>query len=95
MDLPESVRKYVVDGYIDFTGQRHTYWLMHTGLTLATLVSFVVGWFRSDVFLTLYTALAGATLTALLVLPPWPMYKTHPTPWISHFPFPETKLHTE
>lgn len=41
----------------------------------------IVGYSYQDVYLTVWTGLAGAAVTALAVVPPWPMYNKNPEKW--------------
>lgn len=46
------------------------------------VVAFIVGFVSRDVYLTLWVGLAGTLLTALVVIPPWPVYNKHPEKWL-------------
>jgi signal peptidase complex subunit 1 len=45
-------------------------------------VAFIIGYLAKDVYLTLWIMLAGAALTALVTVPPWPFYNRHPEKWL-------------
>ena len=36
-----------------------------------------------DIYLTLWVGLAGTLVTALIVVPPWPVFNQSPEPWLS------------
>ncbi|KAL2003895.1 hypothetical protein VTN02DRAFT_1744 [Thermoascus thermophilus] len=73
----------LLEGQIDFHGQR-TAEILHTALlVLSGAVAFVVGYLYEDIFLTLCIGLAGTVLTALVVIPPWPIFNKHPEKWFS------------
>lgn len=46
------------------------------------IVASLVGFIFHDIFLSLWTGLAGLFLTALVVIPPWPVYNQHPEKWL-------------
>ena len=46
------------------------------------IVSFVVGYVYKDIHLTLWIGLGGTLLTALAVIPPWPIYNHNPEKWL-------------
>lgn len=43
----------------------------------------VVGYLLQDIYLSLWVTLAGAAVTALAVIPPWPFYNKHPEQWFA------------
>jgi len=70
-----------VEAQIDFHGQ-HLAELISTVLLILTgIVAFVTGYIYQDIYLTLWMGLAGAFLTALVVIPPWPFYNANPERW--------------
>ncbi|KAJ5169149.1 uncharacterized protein N7482_004743 [Penicillium canariense] len=66
----------------DFHGQRLADILSTVLLIISGAVSFLTGYIYKDIYLTLWTGLAGTLLTALVVIPPWPMYNQHPEKWL-------------
>ncbi|QIW98523.1 hypothetical protein AMS68_004041 [Peltaster fructicola] len=72
----------VLEGTIDFKGQALTDFLTNALLTLVGIVAFLVGFVTQDIYKTLYVGLAGATLTVLLVVPPWPAFNSQPLRWL-------------
>lgn len=46
------------------------------------VISFVVGFIYKDIHLTLWVGLGGTLLTALAVVPPWPIYNQNPEKWL-------------
>ncbi|KAI9793418.1 MAG: hypothetical protein M1816_000310 [Peltula sp. TS41687] len=79
--LLETVQN-ALEGQIDFEGQRLADSLTTALLVLTGVVAFLVGVSSQDIHLTLYTGLAGTTLTFLLVVPPWPYFNQHPVKWL-------------
>ncbi|KAF7558640.1 hypothetical protein G7046_g5520 [Stylonectria norvegica] len=72
----------VIDGQIDFEGQKLVELLATVLLVVSGLLSFVVGYILQDIKLAVYVGLAGTALTFLVVVPPWPFYKTQPAKWL-------------
>jgi len=79
--LLEKVRD-VVDGQIDFEGQRFAENLATALMSIVGGIAFIVGYFLQDIKLALQIGLAGAVLTALVVVPPWPFFNKNPVKWI-------------
>ncbi|GAO19621.1 hypothetical protein UVI_02022540 [Ustilaginoidea virens] len=46
------------------------------------LVAFAIGYQLQDIQKTVYIGLAGTALTFLVVVPPWPFYKSKPIKWL-------------
>ncbi|KAI8061651.1 hypothetical protein BC940DRAFT_310056 [Gongronella butleri] len=67
---------------IDFQGQRLNEQILQAVLVLSSILAFVVGYVKESMFLTLVISGGGFVLAALLVLPPWPMYRKHPLKWV-------------
>ncbi|KAI1816231.1 SPC12-domain-containing protein [Poronia punctata] len=72
----------VVDGQIDFEGQKLAEVLQNVLLSVVGAVSFFVGFFLQDITLALKIGLAGTVLTFLAIVPPWPFFKQHPVVWL-------------
>lgn len=72
----------VIDGYIDFEGQKLADNINNYLLVLVGAIAFIVGFVAQDITLTVYIGLAGTALTALIVIPPWPFYNKKPLTWI-------------
>ncbi|KAI0976057.1 microsomal signal peptidase 12 kDa subunit-domain-containing protein [Xylaria arbuscula] len=79
--LLEQVRD-VVDGQIDFQGQKVAELLATVLLSIVGAVSFLVGFFLQDIALALKIGLGGTALTFLVIVPPWPFFKQHPVKWL-------------
>ncbi|KAF2238521.1 microsomal signal peptidase 12 kDa subunit [Viridothelium virens] len=72
----------VLEGQIDFEGQRLAE-LLTTGVLSATgAIAFILGFVLQDIRLSLWTGLGGTALTFLIVVPPWPFFKQHPLQWL-------------
>jgi len=72
----------VVDGQIDFDGQRRVEVLATLLLSASALIAFNVGYTLQDIQQAVYIALGGTALTFLITVPPWPFYKKHPVVWL-------------
>ncbi|EAL92014.2 signal peptidase complex subunit 1 [Aspergillus fumigatus Af293] len=70
------------EGQIDFYGQRIAELLSTALLIISGVAAFLIGYIYEDIHLTLWTGLAGTLVTALAVIPPWPMYNKHPEKWL-------------
>ncbi|KAI0603239.1 microsomal signal peptidase 12kDa subunit [Biscogniauxia sp. FL1348] len=79
--LLDQVRD-VVEGQIDFEGQKLAEILATALLSIAGAISFLVGFFLQDIALALKIGLGGTALTFLLVVPPWPFFNRHPVQWL-------------
>ncbi|OJJ48793.1 hypothetical protein ASPZODRAFT_60082 [Penicilliopsis zonata CBS 506.65] len=73
----------LLEGQIDFHGQRITVRLSTALLIIFSAIGFVVGYIQQDIHLTLWITLAGTLVTALAVVPPWPVYNSHPEKWFT------------
>ncbi|GAW24840.1 hypothetical protein ANO14919_144340 [Xylariales sp. No.14919] len=79
--LLEQVRD-VVDGQIDFQGQKLAEILATALLSVVGAISFFVGFFLQDIALALKIGLGGTALTFLAIIPPWPFFNQHPVKWL-------------
>lgn len=72
----------VVDGQIDFEGQKLAELLATIALIIVGAISFLVGFLLQDIALALKIGLAGTGLAFLLVVPPWPFFNRNPVKWL-------------
>ncbi|KAJ5888914.1 Microsomal signal peptidase Spc12 [Penicillium taxi] len=72
----------VLEGQIDFHGQRLAELLSTILLILSGAISFIIGYIYKDIHLTLWVGLGGTLFTALVVIPPWPLYNQNPERWL-------------
>ncbi|KAF8229259.1 SPC12-domain-containing protein [Tricholoma matsutake] len=72
----------LTEGKIDFTGQQLVDKLSRYILITVTVVSFFAGFIIQSLTATFGIFGAATALTALLVIPPWPMYNSHPVKWL-------------
>jgi len=72
----------ILDGQIDFEGQRLADSLTTALLFISGALAFIVGIATQEIHLTSYIGLGGVALTFLVVLPPWPFFNRHPIRWL-------------
>jgi len=72
----------IIDGFIDFEGQRLAETLTTAILVLAGVLSFIVGYVLSDLKYTVYIGLSGTVIAFLVVVPPWGIYKRNPLTYL-------------
>lgn len=65
----------------DYDGQRKAEYLFELIITLSSVIGFIVGYFMGMFSVTLIILAVGAIFTALLTIPPWPMYRRRPLKW--------------
>ncbi|KAI1338066.1 microsomal signal peptidase 12kDa subunit [Xylariaceae sp. FL0016] len=80
-ELLDQVRD-LVEGQIDFEGQKLSEVLSTVLLSAVGAIAFLVGFFLQDIALALKIGLGGTALTFLIVVPPWPFFKRHPVQWL-------------
>jgi len=79
--LLEQVRE-LVEGQIDFEGQKLSELLATASLVIVGGIAFLIGFVLQDIKLALYIGLGGTAFTFALVVPPWPIYNKHPVQWL-------------
>ncbi|RPB00112.1 SPC12-domain-containing protein [Choiromyces venosus 120613-1] len=72
----------IIDGFIDFEGQRLAETLTTAILVLAGALAFIVGFVLSDLKYTVYIGLSGTAIAFLAVVPPWGIYKRNPLTYL-------------
>ncbi|KAK5997405.1 Signal peptidase complex subunit 1 [Cladobotryum mycophilum] len=72
----------VVEGTIDFDGQRRAEGYATILLALTGLIAFNIGYALQDIRLCMYVGLSGTLLTFLVAVPSWPFYNTNPVKWL-------------
>ncbi|KHN97679.1 Microsomal signal peptidase 12kDa subunit [Metarhizium album ARSEF 1941] len=80
-EIVDKVRD-VVEGQIDFDGQRRAEGVATLLLALSALLAFNIGYLYQDIQKAMYTGLGGTALTFILVVPPWPFYNKNPVKWL-------------
>eukprot|EP00457_Paulinella_chromatophora_P006309 gb/GEZN01006327.1/.p1 GENE.gb/GEZN01006327.1/~~gb/GEZN01006327.1/.p1 ORF type:complete len:521 (+),score=62.42 gb/GEZN01006327.1/:103-1665(+) len=66
---------------MDWEGQRRADKIFQTLCTLSGIFGYIHGYKAGSFFIVSIYVLAGALLSAILILPPWKSYRSHPLPW--------------
>jgi len=72
----------LLEGQIDFQGQKKAELFTSFSLAGFGLVALLVGYIQQDIYLTLWLGLLGTFITFVAVVPPWPFYKKDPEAWL-------------
>ncbi|KAK6511480.1 hypothetical protein TWF481_000395 [Arthrobotrys musiformis] len=83
MEAIQDQFQAIVDGFIDFQGQKLAEQITTYTLTVSAIVGFLAGFVSQNIVYTLYICLAGTALTFLAVVPPWPFYNQAPVRFLS------------
>ncbi|KAK3104383.1 hypothetical protein FSP39_000674, partial [Pinctada imbricata] len=65
----------------DFDGQYRAERMFQVIILLFGIVGFIWGYICEQFSQTVYILLAGFTLSCVLTLPPWPMFRRKPLKW--------------
>ncbi|CCX12090.1 microsomal signal peptidase 12 kDa subunit-domain-containing protein [Pyronema domesticum] len=79
----DSLQSLILDGFIDFEGQKLADFLTTVLLIVFGAIAWIVGFLRQDLMYTVYIGLGGTALTFLAVVPPWPFYNKNPQRWLA------------
>ncbi|KAI8977806.1 microsomal signal peptidase subunit [Trametes punicea] len=85
--MSDFVQK-LIEGKIDFEGQKLAENIARHSLIVATAVSFVAGFALQSLRVTFGLFASSVVLLSIVVIPPWPIYNRHPVKWL---PAKETK----
>ncbi|KAH9490006.1 Signal peptidase complex subunit 1 [Bulinus truncatus] len=77
--LPEKVKNIPV--HMDFDGQRRAERYFQVIIVLFAAVGFIWGYITQQFSQTLYILFAGVTVSSVLTLIPWSMYRRKPLQW--------------
>ncbi|XP_039512332.1 signal peptidase complex subunit 1 isoform X1 [Pimephales promelas] len=66
---------------MDYKGQKLAEQIFQGIILVSAVIGFVYGLFIQQFGWTVYIMLAGFTVSCLLTLPPWPMYRRNPLSW--------------
>ncbi|KAF6223367.1 hypothetical protein HO133_000209 [Letharia lupina] len=72
----------LLEGQIDFEGQKQTELISSVLLAVSGLFAFILGFALQNIYVTLWTGLGGAALAFLVVVPPYPFYNKSPERWL-------------
>ncbi|KAI0922431.1 hypothetical protein AcV7_005967 [Taiwanofungus camphoratus] len=72
----------LLDGKIDFEGQKDVERIARATLIASTILSFLVGFALQSLRVTFGLVSLSTIALFLIVVPPWPMYNRHPVQWL-------------
>ncbi|KAL8734524.1 MAG: hypothetical protein Q9166_001424 [cf. Caloplaca sp. 2 TL-2023] len=72
----------LVEGQIDFEGQKLTELFSTIILAVTGLLAFIIGFAQQNIWITLWIGLGGTALAFLVVVPPYPIYNENPEKWL-------------
>ncbi|NP_001155397.1 signal peptidase complex subunit 1 [Acyrthosiphon pisum] len=67
--------------HMDFVGQKHAEYLFRTIITMCGFIGFILGYVKEQFSITIGLTLIGFFISALLTIPPWPIYARNPLKW--------------
>jgi len=67
---------------IDFEGQRVIENATHYALTIISILSVLIGFVLQSLQATFVLFGASTLVLAIVIVPPWPAYSTHPVEWL-------------
>ncbi|KAF8556595.1 microsomal signal peptidase 12 kDa subunit [Imleria badia] len=71
----------LLEGKIDFYGQKKADDVVRIASIASTILSFVLGFALQSLRITMGTFALCTVVLALVVLPPWPAFNKHPVQW--------------
>uniref|UniRef100_A0A914WXL6 Signal peptidase complex subunit 1 n=1 Tax=Plectus sambesii TaxID=2011161 RepID=A0A914WXL6_9BILA len=77
--LPESVQK--ISSYMDFNGQKNAERIFQVLIVLHGIIGFVAGFITQQLSIAVYILGFGFLLSCLVILPPWPYFRSNPIKW--------------
>ncbi|KAK0527920.1 hypothetical protein OC842_004706 [Tilletia horrida] len=72
----------IIDGKIDFQGQRLADRIGQETIALFAVLGFVAGYATQSLQLLLLVYGAGVVIALTASVPPWPMYNRYPVTWL-------------
>ncbi|EIN06533.1 microsomal signal peptidase [Punctularia strigosozonata HHB-11173 SS5] len=73
----------LIDGKIDFEGQKTVEHIAKVALIALTVVSFIIGFALQSLRITFGVFGIGSLAVMLVVVPPWPSFNRHPVQWLA------------
>ncbi|CAF0891534.1 unnamed protein product [Adineta steineri] len=67
--------------HMDFRGQKMAERLFQVIIVFFGLIGFLAGYMMQQFSMTIYSVLFGVLVSAVLTIPPWPMYRNNPVEW--------------
>ncbi|KAK6541720.1 hypothetical protein TWF694_007513 [Orbilia ellipsospora] len=83
MEAIQDQFQTLVDGFIDFKGQKLAEQITTYTLSVSAVLAFILGFATQNILYTLYIGLAGTGVTFLAVVPAWPFYNQAPVRFLS------------
>ncbi|KFA65413.1 hypothetical protein S40285_00469 [Stachybotrys chlorohalonatus IBT 40285] len=80
-EILDSLRD-IVEGQIDFDGQRRAEVVATILLAVTGLLAFNIGYTLQDIQKAVYVGLGGTLVTFLIAVPAWPMWRKNPIKWL-------------
>ncbi|XP_066526307.1 signal peptidase complex subunit 1 [Hoplias malabaricus] len=77
--------------HMDYKGQKLAEQIFQGIILVSAVIGFIYGLIIQQFGWTVYIMLAGFTVSCLLTLPPWPMYRRHPLTWHPVIPEPSAE----
>ncbi|XP_037950244.1 signal peptidase complex subunit 1-like [Teleopsis dalmanni] len=72
---------WLPDTYVDYVGQAYARWVLRFIMILFASVGFAWGAIIEDFSQTLIILAAAYLFSALMIIPPWPMYRRNSLQW--------------
>ncbi|KIP07611.1 hypothetical protein PHLGIDRAFT_89347 [Phlebiopsis gigantea 11061_1 CR5-6] len=82
MEALQAKVQSLVEGKIDFEGQKKVEVLTRVILVAATIISFIVGLALQSLRATFGIFSVTIIVLSLVIVPPWPIYNKHPVKWL-------------
>merc|ERR1712137_97172 len=73
-------------GSIDFVGQKSAYYFMFYTMWTSGIIGFIYGYIHQRFLYTVNFIFTGCAIVVVLVLPAWPIWNSHPLPWLEPNP---------
>jgi len=83
MDQLTAELKDVVEGKIDFEGQKLAEQMQKIVGVVATVIAFLIGFVTQSLFLCMSVFGGIIAILLVVVVPPWPIFKQHPVKWLN------------
>ncbi|EMR10601.1 hypothetical protein PNEG_01305 [Pneumocystis murina B123] len=75
----------LIYGYIDYEGQTISEILANVIVIFFSIAAYVTGFLRQNLIITLFIFIVGIITSILVIVPPWPIYNTHPIKWVKAY----------
>ncbi|KAJ8265397.1 hypothetical protein COCON_G00144960 [Conger conger] len=72
--------------HMDYKGQKLAEQIFQGIILVSAIIGFIYGMIIQQFGWTVYILLTGFTVSCLLTLPPWPIYRKNPLTWLPALP---------